>query len=225
MLYKHRKLPEDCNLVLLEPIINQKTKVLVKCKCGKEYKILPQALFRENNVKECHSCYNKKKFKGNDLITNRLRNHPAYSMLDHIKQRCYNKNCKMYKYYGGIGIDVCEEWKRDYYSFCKWAEENGYKKGLTIDRIDPNKGYYPDNCRFIPFKEQRENKHKQLNNTSGYTGISFAKNINKWHSYINVDGKRINCGYYKDIQEALLARNNKIKELNLNYIRKEYLNV
>ena len=63
MLYKHRKLPEDCNLVLLEPIINQKTKVLVKCKCGKEYKILPQALFRENNVKECHSCYNKKNSK------------------------------------------------------------------------------------------------------------------------------------------------------------------
>ncbi|HFW6576154.1 TPA: hypothetical protein ACICD0_001386 [Campylobacter jejuni] len=225
MLYKHRKLPDNCNLTLLEPVINQKTKVLVRCKCGKEYYINPQSLFRKNNIKECYKCSVKTRVKGKGLIINKLRQHPVYSMLDHIKQRCYNKNCKAYKYYGAIGIDVCEEWRNDYYSFCKWAEDNGYKKGLSIDRIDPNKGYYPDNCRFIPLKEQRENKHKQVNNTSGHTGISFAKNINKWHSYVNVDGKRINCGYFNNINDAVNARNAKIKELKLNYIRKDYINV
>ena len=221
--YSERKLPKNCNLILLEKIINQKTKVLVRCKCGKEYKIAPQTLFRTNNVKCCSDCSSKNKIKGFGTGSLFLRQHPAYSVLDHIKQRCLNKKCKTYKWYGEKGITLCDEWKNDYKAFCIWAEQNGYKKGLSIDRIDPNKGYSPDNCRFVPMSKQRDNKHRQSNNTSGYTGVSFQKNNNKWFAYIWDNGRRINCGYWATKEQAYEARKKCLKELNLNYIRKEWI--
>lgn len=222
--YKERELPKDCRLILLEPIVNQRTKVLVKCECGKEYKIKPQSLFRENNVKRCIKCYGKDNIKGIGTQSEYLRKHPAYEILDHIKQRCLNKKSKTYKWYGAKGIDICDEWKNDYKTFCIWAEQNGYRKGLTLDRIDPNKGYSPDNCRFIPAIKQRENRHRQTNNTSGYTGVSLQKKLNKWFAYVWTNGKRINCGYYNTKEEAHIARQNYIEQHNLNYKREEWKN-
>lgn len=64
-----------------------------------------------------------------------------------MMRRCYNQNCLFYKQYGAIGITVCEEW-HDRETFRQWAKENGYKKGLRLNRIDPSKGYSPDNCYF-----------------------------------------------------------------------------
>jgi hypothetical protein len=148
-----------------------------------------------------------------------LRKHPAYGMLDKIKQRCYNKKCKAYPDYGAIGIGVCDEWKNSYVSFCRWADENGYKKGLTIDRLDTNKGYSPENCRLISRLDQRENRHIQRNNKTGYTGVSYSKSNNKYHSYYWIDGKRINCGYYKTAKEANMAREEILKEKNIKYRR------
>ena len=69
------------------------------------------------------------------------------SLHYHMMRRCYNPKSVMYKDYGAKGISVCEEWhNRDF--FRKWAMENGYKKGLKLERIDGSKGYSPDNCRF-----------------------------------------------------------------------------
>lgn len=221
MEYAKRKLDSSIKLKLLEPIVNQKTKVLVECHCGVKYKISPQCLFRDKKVIECIKCSSKNKIKA---YSNQggLRKHIAYNMLDAIKQRCYNKKLKTYKYYGGIGIKVCDEWLNNYVSFCDWADKNGYKKGLTIDRINVNGNYEPDNCRFVPMSEQFENRHKQKNNSSGFTGVSFQKNIKKWYSYINANKKRINCGYYDTEKEANDARLLKLKELNLNYTREDY---
>lgn len=68
-----------------------------------------------------------------------------YAML----QRCYSKNCKRYHRYGGRGITVCDEWRNNSTTFYQWAIKTGYKEGLTLDRVDNDKGYSPDNCVWV----------------------------------------------------------------------------
>lgn len=75
-----------------------------------------------------------------------------------MKDRCLNKNSKQYPYYGGRGITVCNEWKNDFSAFQKWALSSGYKEDLSIDRIDPNGNYCPENCRWITMSAQQSNK-------------------------------------------------------------------
>jgi len=75
-----------------------------------------------------------------------------------MKERCFSQECKDYERYGGRGITICEEWLSNFEAFERWAIDNGYKQGLTIDRIDNNSNYEPDNCRFVTPKEQARNR-------------------------------------------------------------------
>lgn len=82
-----------------------------------------------------------------------------YNIWKGMRKRCYNPNCRAYKWYGGRGIYVCQEWQR-YLNFHNWAIHNGYSSALTIDRIDVNGNYEPSNCRWITIQEQQKNKRK-----------------------------------------------------------------
>lgn len=84
-----------------------------------------------------------------------------YRIHKAMRTRCYNPNFPAYKYYGGKGIEICKEWD-DFTTFHKWAIENGYEEHLTIDRIDGNKGYHPDNCRWITLADQQRNKDNNI---------------------------------------------------------------
>lgn len=84
--------------------------------------------------------------------------HPLYRKWHDMKKRCYNKNVDRYKSYGGVGIKVCDEWKNSFISFYDWSISNGWKPGLTIERIDISKDYSPSNCKYISMKEQAYNK-------------------------------------------------------------------
>lgn len=223
--YKDREIPKDLGVIVLEPIINQKIKVKVKCKyCNKEYYLAPQVLFRLPKIKSCSDCSYRFKIKGYEDIGG-LRQHPAYNILDSMKRRCYNKNEPAYKYYGAVGIKICDEWKNNYLSFCKWADENGFIKGeTTIDRIDCNGDYTPENCRLIPFSKQIENKHIQRNSTTGYTGVSLNKKLKKYESYIDINGKRIRFGLHKTAEDAYKARLKYMEKNSINYKREKWRN-
>lgn len=120
-------------------------------------------------------------------------------ILNGMRSRCNNKNDKHYNYYGGRGISVCDEWsgRQGIYNFYKWALENGYNDKLTIDRIDNNKGYSPENCRWATMEEQARNRRNTIildyngnkhtiSEVSNDLGISYNSLYELIHSGMNV---------------------------------------
>lgn len=145
--------------------------------------------------------------KSNTYVDDRLQHGykgtRIWSTYHNIKQRCNNVKHPRYNDYGGRGITMCEEWLNDVTSFINWAIQNGYNKGLTIDRIDNNKGYSPDNCRCVSYAVQATNTSLRKNNTTGYKGVSIdKKNGNRIRANIQIKGKVKFLGYYDTFEEA-----------------------
>lgn len=103
-----------------------------------------------------------------------------YNIWNGMRDRCNRPSNNEYKNYGGRGISVAKEWN-DYLKFKNWAEKNGYKDNLTIDRIDVNKNYEPKNCRWITIQEQANNK--RTNKYITYKGKKL--NYRQWEKLLN----------------------------------------
>lgn len=137
------------------------------------------------------------------------------SIFYNMKTRCENKNHKDYKNYGAKGILICKEWSKLKY-FLSWALENGYQDNLTIDRINTDLGYSPENCRWVDMNTQQSNKRKLCKiNSSGNRGVCYNKKNNKYVATIGVNKKRIYIGSFLTSNEAGLAYDNYVKANNL----------
>lgn len=130
-----------------------------------------------------------------------------------MKGRCYNPNCNNYKHYGARGIIVCDEWLHNFKAFKEWAMNNGYRKELSLDRIDNNGNYEPMNCRWVSQTIQCINmRHK---NTSGYVGICLHTDGKHWYGRVKFNKKCVYTGMSLNILDAVKMRNDYILANNL----------
>lgn len=123
-----------------------------------------------------------------------------FRIYHNIKQRCNNKKHPRFKDYGLKGIKLCKEWEDSLENFINWSENNGYNELLTIDRKDNDKGYSPENCRWVGYGTQAINQGIRKDNTSGFKGV--CKEKGKWRADTQINKKRIFLGYFNTPEEA-----------------------
>ena len=187
------------------------------CYCGKSWEC-SSSLIKTGRTKSC-GCQ-----KINTLgIKHGLYNNRFYATWNNIFKRCTNPKNKDYKDYGGRGITVCEEWL-DVTIFIAWCEStHPNMEGYTLDRIDNDKGYNPENCRWADRSTQSINQRIQKNNKSGVVGVHYYKGNVKWVAYISVTNTRKHIGYFDSIEEAVQARDQYILDNKLpNKLSTEY---
>jgi len=168
------------------------TYVLVKCECGTEKEMLYADITSGHN-KSC-GCYNLSQIKER-MTTHGKSDTRLYRIWKDMRRRCNNPNRKNYYLYGGRGIRVCEEWD-SFDNFYEWSMENGYENYLTIDRIDTNGNYEPDNCRWITRKAQNGNtrKNKEFIAISPSGEEFISKNVREFSRTHKLDRNEVsNC--------------------------------
>lgn len=130
-------------------------KWLCRCECGNEVQANISRL-KCGNTKSC-GCLQREHITALNYKHGKWKT-PLFNIWIRMRNRCYLENTKDYINYGGRGITVCPEWKDDFETFERWALENGYQKGLSIDRKNVDGNYDPSNCRWATIKEQNNNK-------------------------------------------------------------------
>ena len=180
---------------------------LYECQyCGKEFEAITKDI-KKGHTKSC-GCQ-----KGGN--THGLTHNQFYKTWNAMMSRCTNLKHKSYPNYGARGITVCDEWL-DVTNFVAWVDSTHPNiSGVSLDRIDNDKGYSPDNCTWSSRTMQNINKRMQVTNTSGFVGVSWHKGNTKWFAQISVNKIVIYIGSYLTIEEAVLARDNYIIENKL----------
>lgn len=157
---------------------------LVKCDCGNVKYIRND---RFPSVKSCN-CDRRNPFGLSSQEYERL-----FSVWRNMLNRCYNPSSDRYYAYGEKGISVCDEWRNDFKVFAKWAIENGWKVGLSIERKNVLSEYSPENCTFITMKEQARNK----TNNVLLTLNNETKCVAEWAEELGLDAKVIYARIYR----------------------------
>lgn len=154
------------------------------CTCGNKRVVRGFDLVH-GKITSCQQCVKKRTSR----MVNGGHRSRLYTCWNHMKSRCYNVNDKSYSYYGGRGIVVCDEWKNSYKAFSDWALANGYSNELSLDRINVNGNYNPDNCRWATFKQQMNNT--RANRILEHNGECHT--VSEWADIIGIKSDIIYC--------------------------------
>ncbi len=117
-----------------------------------------------------------------------------YKIWQGMKKRCYNPHDTRYDRYGGRGIIICDEWRENFQAFHDWAVQNGYDETLTIDRIDNDGNYCPENCRWSSNEEQARNRSSNIKITIG----NATKTLTEWCEIFQVDYRMVLARYKRN---------------------------
>jgi hypothetical protein len=160
-------------LVALEYITTNRW--LFLCDCGNK-KVITSPNVKSGGIVSC-GCHRER-----NRVKHGLTNHPLYYIHKNMLTRCYKVNSQDYFWYGQRGIIVCDEWRNNFQSFYDWAIQYGYSQSLTLDRIDTDGNYGPDNCRWLDRLGQannRRNTKKITYNNQEYTLTELVDLIGK----------------------------------------------
>lgn len=162
-----------------------------QCECGTQRAVLEGTLVKGKS-KSC-GCFHSEIMKevGRRQITHGMSDTRLYAIYKHMICRCYNENDIRYDRYGGRGIAVSDEWS-NFENFMVWAYDNGYNDDLSIDRIDTNGNYSPDNCRWATKIEQANNK----SNNRTYTFNGETHTIAEWARITDMPYKKLWKRFY-----------------------------
>jgi hypothetical protein len=186
--------------LVIQKVIKEKSKNVMTeciCDCGNKKKVQLSNL-RSGRIKSCGCLNNENKHRTDNKGTHHLSNTQIYHIYSGMKMRCYYEKNDSYGRYGARGIKICDEWlgKDGFINFYKWSMENGYKEEksktgrnlYSIDRIDNNKDYSPNNCRWVLIKVQNYNKRTNFFTleeitkieNAGFTGEVIKSRIKKY---------------------------------------------
>jgi len=185
---------------------NKQIEWLCECECGNQIITITAKLI-SGNTKSC-GCLRDEKIKLLNQIHG-MSNTRLYQIWKNMKQRCYNNNNPRYKDYGSRGIKICEEWLNNFKLFQEWSISNGYNEYLTIDRKNNDGNYEPNNCRWVDWLIQANNK-----NTNHYIYYNNQTHtIAEWSRIFNVSYrvilKRLAMG--KPTEKLFLPVRNNVK--------------
>lgn len=196
------------NLVVLHEIptkVQGHRMFLTQCSCGRFHEAIWNNLNKGSTTqcKECATTQRNKSLTRKSTVENRREYNSYTSMIE----RCYCENHASYSNYGGRGIDVCEDWLCKDFGFSTFLKEMGKRPdGFTLDRIDVNKGYCKDNCRWADIKTQSHNKRKRkASKDSRYIGV--CKDGNTWVMQFMVDKVKTREPYRTEIEAAIAYDN------------------